>query len=162
MLFRLQYFVNVFFSARSFVLRNLEPQLRPQKIEKLKEDSGPFLFTPIHFGSLERKNVVTSSKMGTFYILARFCNGLKWLSISVTKNNLKLNSMVYKFLLCICTILTSLLHCLQLWVYSGLHRGTKNRHVCIYCQWCRNKDECVLKQDSEKIWTYEREMEKIT
>lgn len=49
---------------RSFVLQNLEPQLRPQKIEKLKEESGPFLFTPIHFGSLERKNVVTSSKMG--------------------------------------------------------------------------------------------------
>jgi len=49
---------------RSFVLQNLEPQLQPQKIEKLKEESGPFLFTPIHFGSLERKNVVRSSKMG--------------------------------------------------------------------------------------------------
>jgi hypothetical protein len=56
-------------SYRSFALQNLEPHLRPQKIEKLKEDSGPFLFTPIHFGSLERKTVVTSSKMGIFLFL---------------------------------------------------------------------------------------------
>jgi hypothetical protein len=64
------YFVCLFsVSYRSFALQNLEPQLRPQKIEKLKEDSGPFLFTPIHFGSLERKTVVTSSKMGIFLFL---------------------------------------------------------------------------------------------
>jgi len=63
--FIIPYFIFCYFVYyRSFVLRNLEPQLRPQKIEKLKEESGPFLFTPIHFGSLERKNVVTSSKMG--------------------------------------------------------------------------------------------------
>jgi len=63
--FIIRYLIFCYFvHYRSFVLRNLEPQLRPQKIEKLKEESGPFLFTPIHFGSLERKNVVTSSKMG--------------------------------------------------------------------------------------------------
>nr|CAD7455127.1 unnamed protein product [Timema tahoe] len=49
---------------RSFALQNLPPQLRPQKIEKIKEDSGPFLFTPIHFGSLERRGKTDSSKMG--------------------------------------------------------------------------------------------------
>jgi hypothetical protein len=58
---------------RSFVLQNLEPQLRPQKIEKLKEESGPFLFTPIHFGSLERKNVVTSSKMDYVWVEGDLC-----------------------------------------------------------------------------------------
>ncbi|XP_069696670.1 protein brunelleschi isoform X2 [Periplaneta americana] len=58
---------------RSFALQNLEPQLRPQKIEKLKEDSGPFLFTPIHFGSLERKNVVTSSKMDYLWVEGDIC-----------------------------------------------------------------------------------------
>ncbi|KDR24045.1 NIK- and IKBKB-binding protein-like protein [Zootermopsis nevadensis] len=57
----------------SFVLRDLEPQLRPQKIEKVKEDSGPFLFTPIHFGSLERKTVVTSSKMDYFWVEGDVC-----------------------------------------------------------------------------------------
>ncbi|KAJ9597832.1 hypothetical protein L9F63_011327, partial [Diploptera punctata] len=57
----------------SFALQNLEPQFRPQKIEKLKEDSGPFLFTPIHFGSLERKNVVTSSKMDYLWVEGDVC-----------------------------------------------------------------------------------------
>nr|CAD7586985.1 unnamed protein product [Timema genevievae] len=50
---------------RSFALQNLPPQLRPQKIEKIKEDSGPFLFTPIHFGSLERRGKTDSSKMAS-------------------------------------------------------------------------------------------------
>ncbi|CAG2058541.1 unnamed protein product, partial [Timema podura] len=53
---------------RSFALQNLPPQLRPQKIEKIKEDSGPFLFTPIHFGSLERRGKTDSSKMDFLWV----------------------------------------------------------------------------------------------
>ncbi|XP_011499919.1 PREDICTED: protein brunelleschi isoform X2 [Ceratosolen solmsi marchali] len=41
--------------TKSFALKNLQPHLQPQKIERVKEDHGPFLFTPINFGSLERK-----------------------------------------------------------------------------------------------------------
>nr|CAD7570305.1 unnamed protein product [Timema californicum] len=53
---------------RSFALQNLPPQLRPQKIEKIKEDSGPFLFTPIHFGSLERRGKTDNSKMEFLWV----------------------------------------------------------------------------------------------
>nr|CAD7393996.1 unnamed protein product [Timema cristinae] len=53
---------------RSFALQNLPPQLRPQKIEKIKEDSGPFLFTPIHFGSLERRGKTDNSKMDFLWV----------------------------------------------------------------------------------------------
>lgn len=42
----------------------MQPHLQPQKIERVKEDHGPFLFTPINFGSLERKNI-SKSKVGT-------------------------------------------------------------------------------------------------
>lgn len=43
----------------------MQPHLQPQKIERIKEDHGPFLFTPINFGSLERKNI-SKSKVGTY------------------------------------------------------------------------------------------------
>lgn len=40
----------------SIQVKNLPQQLRPQKIELTKIDSGPFLFTPLHFGSsLDRR-----------------------------------------------------------------------------------------------------------
>ncbi|XP_066993209.1 protein brunelleschi [Anabrus simplex] len=58
---------------KSFVLQNLLPHLRPQKIEKLKEDSGPFLFTPLNFGSLERKNMTASSKMDYLWVVGDTC-----------------------------------------------------------------------------------------
>lgn len=51
--------------TKSFVLKNMQPHLQPQKIERVKEDHGPFLFTPINFGSLERKNI-SKSKVGAF------------------------------------------------------------------------------------------------
>ncbi|XP_063989770.1 protein brunelleschi [Diachasmimorpha longicaudata] len=51
--------------TRSFVLKNLQPHLQPQKIERVKEDHGPFLFTPINFGSLERR---TKSKSKVDYL----------------------------------------------------------------------------------------------
>jgi len=49
--------------TKSFTLKNMQPHLQPQKIERVKEDHGPFLFTPINFGSLERKNT-SKSKVG--------------------------------------------------------------------------------------------------
>lgn len=48
----------------SFVLRDLRAHLRPKLIEAEKEDTGPFLFTPIHFGSLDRNKDKSDSKMG--------------------------------------------------------------------------------------------------
>ncbi|XP_008555730.1 protein brunelleschi [Microplitis demolitor] len=47
--------------TKAFALKNLPPHLQPQKIQRVKEDHGPFLFTPINFGSLERKNVSKNS-----------------------------------------------------------------------------------------------------
>nr|CAD7197339.1 unnamed protein product [Timema douglasi] len=61
---------------RSFALQNLPPQLRPQKIEKIKEDSGPFLFTPIHFGSLERRGKTDNSKMEFLWVEGDPCERL--------------------------------------------------------------------------------------
>lgn len=52
--------------CRGFTLKNLKPYLQPSKIQHLKQDSGPFLFTPIHFGSLEKKGNKPSSKMGKY------------------------------------------------------------------------------------------------
>ncbi|KAJ8935382.1 hypothetical protein NQ314_012793 [Rhamnusium bicolor] len=34
----------------AFTPKDLQPYLRPRRIESLKQDTGPFLFTPIHFG----------------------------------------------------------------------------------------------------------------
>ncbi|KOX80449.1 Trafficking protein particle complex subunit 9 [Melipona quadrifasciata] len=50
--------------TKSFILKNMQPHLQPQKIERAKEDHGPFLFTPINFGSLERKNISKSKVAG--------------------------------------------------------------------------------------------------
>lgn len=49
---------------RSFAVQNLKPFLRPSKLEKSKENFGPFIFTPINFGSMERKSNTTSNKLG--------------------------------------------------------------------------------------------------
>lgn len=51
-----------------FQLKNLQPHLQPQKVEKVKTDSGPFLFTPIHFGTLERDSALPKSKMGKCFL----------------------------------------------------------------------------------------------
>lgn len=42
-------------TALSFHVQKLKPHLQPSKLEKTKEDYGPFVFTPIKIGSLERK-----------------------------------------------------------------------------------------------------------
>ncbi|KAJ8881936.1 hypothetical protein PR048_018423 [Dryococelus australis] len=54
--------------VRTFMPQNLPPQLRPQKIVEAQEDCGPFLFTPIHFGSLERRNKTSSSKLDYLWV----------------------------------------------------------------------------------------------
>ncbi|KAH8263607.1 hypothetical protein KR044_011401 [Drosophila immigrans] len=38
------------------VVRDLPAHLRPQRIKIAKADSGPFLFTPIHFNSVDRRD----------------------------------------------------------------------------------------------------------
>ncbi|KAF2898541.1 hypothetical protein ILUMI_07633 [Ignelater luminosus] len=57
----------------SFVLRNLQPHLQPRKIETLKRDLGPFLFTPINFGSLERRTNKPQSKMDFLWVENDVC-----------------------------------------------------------------------------------------
>ncbi|KAL1513674.1 hypothetical protein ABEB36_003053 [Hypothenemus hampei] len=52
----------------SFVLKDLKPHLRPRTIDKEKKDTGPFLFTPIHFGSLDRNKPKTDSKMDFLWV----------------------------------------------------------------------------------------------
>ncbi|XP_012285614.1 protein brunelleschi [Orussus abietinus] len=58
--------------TKSFALKNLQPHLQPQKIERIKEDHGPFLFTPINFGSLERKNI-SKSKVDYLWVEGDIC-----------------------------------------------------------------------------------------
>ncbi|XP_076241389.1 trafficking protein particle complex subunit brun isoform X1 [Calliopsis andreniformis] len=58
--------------TKLFVLKNMQPHLQPQKIERVKEDHGPFLFTPINFGSLERKNI-SKSKVDYLWVEGDIC-----------------------------------------------------------------------------------------
>ena len=50
-------------SCSYFTTRPLPPARTPHLI-KSKSNSGPFIFTPIHFGSLERKSKKDEGKMG--------------------------------------------------------------------------------------------------
>lgn len=48
-----------------FQVKDLPSHLRPHKISVNKVDNGPFLFTPIHFSSIDRRvNKKTESKIG--------------------------------------------------------------------------------------------------
>ncbi|EGI61990.1 Trafficking protein particle complex subunit 9 [Acromyrmex echinatior] len=58
--------------TKLFTLKNMQPHLQPQKIERVKEDHGPFLFTPINFGSLERKNI-SKSKVDYLWVEGDIC-----------------------------------------------------------------------------------------
>ncbi|KZC10481.1 Protein brunelleschi [Dufourea novaeangliae] len=58
--------------TKSFTLKNMQPHLQPQKVERVKEDHGPFLFTPINFGSLERKNL-SKSKVDYLWVEGDIC-----------------------------------------------------------------------------------------
>ncbi|ERL92725.1 hypothetical protein D910_10035 [Dendroctonus ponderosae] len=56
-----------------FVLKDLKPFLRPRLIEQEKEDMGPFLFTPIHFGSLDRNKNKGDPKMDFLWVENEAC-----------------------------------------------------------------------------------------
>ncbi|KYN12680.1 Trafficking protein particle complex subunit 9 [Trachymyrmex cornetzi] len=58
--------------TKLFTLKNMQPHLQPQKIKRIKEDHGPFLFTPINFGSLERKNT-SKSKVDYLWVEGDIC-----------------------------------------------------------------------------------------
>ena len=58
-------------------VKDLSSHLKPQKIIIDKVDSGPFLFTPIHFSSIDRRQLKKNdSKIGksrtNLIILAKF------------------------------------------------------------------------------------------
>lgn len=47
-----------------FQVQNLPSHLQPHKIAVNKVDCGPFLFTPIHFSSIDRRAKKNDSKIG--------------------------------------------------------------------------------------------------
>lgn len=52
------------------VVKDLAAHLRPQRIKIAKADSGPFLFTPIHFNSVDRREKKDKNKIGIYTFLA--------------------------------------------------------------------------------------------
>lgn len=61
-------------TAESFVVHKLRNHLQPMKMEKVKEDYGPFLFTPLNFGSMERKSGSTKdSKLSYLWVAEEEC-----------------------------------------------------------------------------------------
>ncbi|XP_046397297.1 protein brunelleschi isoform X2 [Ischnura elegans] len=60
--------------ALSFQVQDLAPHLRPRRLQEAsKEDSGPFLFTPLHFGSMERSTTKNSGKMEFSWVEGEVC-----------------------------------------------------------------------------------------
>nr|XP_018912061.1 PREDICTED: protein brunelleschi [Bemisia tabaci]XP_018912062.1 PREDICTED: protein brunelleschi [Bemisia tabaci]XP_018912063.1 PREDICTED: protein brunelleschi [Bemisia tabaci] len=57
----------------SFVIQNLKPHLRPIKLEKVKHDFGPFLYTPLSLGSLEKKSVQLDQKLDYCWVANELC-----------------------------------------------------------------------------------------
>lgn len=49
-----------------FKLKNSPSHLRPYKVVANKVDNGPFLFTPIHFGSIDRRTKKNDGKISKF------------------------------------------------------------------------------------------------
>lgn len=44
-------------------VKNLSAHLRPHKMNVVKVDTGPFLFTPIHFNSIDRRTKKNDGKI---------------------------------------------------------------------------------------------------
>lgn len=59
-----QVLIEFCFDGRNFVVQNLKVPLRPYKLHAVKEDHGPFLYTPIAIGSLDRKKTKNNNKLG--------------------------------------------------------------------------------------------------
>ncbi|KAL3284966.1 hypothetical protein HHI36_019095 [Cryptolaemus montrouzieri] len=57
-----------------FTPRSLQPHLQPRKLKITKQESGPFLFTPIHFGSLERDSTKPKTKMDFLWVEDDLCS----------------------------------------------------------------------------------------
>ncbi|XP_057664018.1 protein brunelleschi isoform X1 [Diorhabda carinulata] len=59
----------------AFTPKDLQPHLRPRRIENHKQDTGPFLFTPIHFGggSLDRKSRQANTKLDFLWVQNEIC-----------------------------------------------------------------------------------------
>ncbi|XP_050532714.1 protein brunelleschi isoform X2 [Daktulosphaira vitifoliae] len=55
-----------------FSLQNLKAHLRPHKLVKVKEDFGPFLFTPLKFASMEKNNKKTN-KLDCVWVIDEPC-----------------------------------------------------------------------------------------
>ncbi|KXJ79652.1 hypothetical protein RP20_CCG000124 [Aedes albopictus] len=55
------------------LVKDLAPHLRPLKIAVAKVDSGPFLFTPIHFSSMDRRQAKDDSKISFNWIQHDVC-----------------------------------------------------------------------------------------
>lgn len=51
--------------CEQMMIKDMPPHLRPQKIASNKVDNGPFLFTPIHFSSIDRRAKKNDGKIGT-------------------------------------------------------------------------------------------------
>ncbi|XP_018057662.1 PREDICTED: protein brunelleschi [Atta colombica] len=87
--------------TKLFTLKNMQPHLQPQKIERVKEDHGPFLFTPINFGSLERKNTL-KSKVDYLWVEGDICEVLMQLinplpfELHVSNMRLLTNGIVFE------------------------------------------------------------------
>ncbi|VEN36763.1 unnamed protein product, partial [Callosobruchus maculatus] len=59
-----------------FTPQDLKPHLRPRKVERGKKETGPFLFTPIHFGgggSLERRSKKGNEKLDFLWTQNESC-----------------------------------------------------------------------------------------
>ncbi|XP_026821894.1 protein brunelleschi [Rhopalosiphum maidis] len=63
----------------NFSVQNLKLHLRPHKLVKAKEDFGPFLFTPLKFGSMEKYNI-KSNKMEYVWVINEPCEVILELS----------------------------------------------------------------------------------
>lgn len=60
--------------CQMFVPKNLQPHLQPKKLKDAKQDSGPFLFTPIRFGSFERNGNGPQTKMDFLWAEGDLCS----------------------------------------------------------------------------------------
>ncbi|XP_073992373.1 trafficking protein particle complex subunit brun isoform X2 [Rhodnius prolixus] len=60
-------------TAENFQVHKLKPHQQPIKLEKIKEDYGPFLFTPLNFGSMERKTSNKDYKLNYLWVAEEEC-----------------------------------------------------------------------------------------
>ncbi|KAH8419358.1 hypothetical protein KR222_006517 [Zaprionus bogoriensis] len=86
------------------VVKDLPAHLRPQRIKIAKADSGPFLFTPIHFNSVDRREKKDKNKIAFLWVQndmsevsVRLRNPLPF-ELAVTDMRLLTNGVVFESL----------------------------------------------------------------